>query len=50
MRQVAEGWMGLGREVGGMFMIGDMCTPMADLCECMENIHHNIVISLQLKF
>ena len=26
---------GIGREVGGMFRMGDTCTPMADSCQCM---------------
>ena len=26
---------GMGREVGGGFMMGDTCTPMADSCQCM---------------
>ena len=25
----------MGREVGGEFRMGNTCTPMADLCECM---------------
>ena len=25
----------MGREVGGGFMIGNSCTPMADSCQCM---------------
>ena len=34
-----EGWDGMGREVGGVFRIGegggDTCTPVADSCKCM---------------
>ena len=26
---------GMGREEGGGFMMGNTCTPMADLCQCM---------------
>ena len=26
---------GMGREVGGGFRMGNTCTPMADLCQCM---------------
>ena len=26
---------GMGREVGGRFMMGNTCTPMADSCNCM---------------
>ena len=25
----------MGREVGGGFRMGDICTPMADSCQCM---------------
>ena len=25
----------MGREVGGGFRIGNSCTPVADLCQCM---------------
>ena len=28
-----EGWDGEGG--GGMFRMGDTCTPMADSCQCM---------------
>jgi len=28
-----DGWD--GREVGGGFRMGDICTPMADSCQCM---------------
>jgi len=42
MRQGAQGWYtgmtqrdGMGREVGEGFRMGDTCTPMADLCQCM---------------
>ena len=38
----AQGWCtgmtlrdGMGREVGGMVRMGNICTPMADSCECM---------------
>ena len=64
MRQGARGWCtgmtqkdGMGREVGGGFTMGNICTPMPDSCQC---IHVNVVvnakplqyckvISLQLK-
>ena len=26
---------GMGREVGGRFRMGNICTPMADSCKCM---------------
>ena len=26
---------GMGKEVGGGFRMGNMCTPMADSCQCM---------------
>ena len=42
MRQSAHGWCtgmilrdGMGREAGRGFRMGDMCTPVADLCQCM---------------
>ena len=41
---------GMEREVGGRFRIGDTCTPMADLCQCMAKpLQYCKVISLQLK-
>ena len=46
-----EGWYGDGdgMEVGGGFRIGNMCTPMADSCQCMgKSIQYCKVISLQL--
>ena len=50
MRQGAQGWCtgmtlrdGMGREVGGGFRMGDICTPMANSRECMAKNHHNIV-------
>ena len=56
MRQGAQGRYtgitlryGMGREVGGGFRMGDMCTPMADSCQYMAKTHYNIVISFQLK-
>ena len=38
----------MGREVGGRFRMGNMCTPVADSFQCMAN-QYNIVISLQLN-
>ena len=42
MRQGAQGWCtgmtlrnGMGKEVGVGFRMGNLCTPMADSCECM---------------
>ena len=42
MRQGTQGWCtgmtlrdGMGREVRREFRMGDMCTPMADSCQCM---------------
>ena len=42
MRQDAQGWCtgmtlkdGMGREVGGVFRMGNTCTPMADSYQCM---------------
>ena len=41
---------GIGREVGGGFRMGNMCTPMMDSCCCMAKpIQYCKVISLQLK-
>ena len=40
---------GTGREVGGGFRKGNMCTPVADSCECMAKpIQYCKVISLQI--
>jgi len=43
MRQGAQGWCagmtqrdGMGREVGGVFRIGNICIPMADSSQCMS--------------
>jgi len=45
MRQGAQGWCtgttlrdGMGREGGGGFRMGNMCTPMAVSCPCMAKI------------
>ena len=42
MRQGAQGWCtvmtlrdGIGREVRGVFRMGNTCTPLADTCQCM---------------
>jgi len=42
MRQDAQGWCTgvtlrdrMGWELGGGFRMGNICTPMADSCECM---------------
>ena len=42
MRKGAQGWCtgktqrdGMRREVGGGFRMGNICTPMADSCECV---------------
>ena len=42
MRQGTQGWCTemtvrdeMEREVGGGFMMMDICTPMADSCQCM---------------
>jgi len=42
MIQGAQGWCtgmtlrdGMGREVGEGFWMGNTCTSMADLCQCM---------------
>ena len=43
---------GMGREVGGKFRMGDTCTPMVDLCQCMAKkkpLQYYKVISLQLN-
>ena len=41
---------GIGREVGGGFRMGNMCTPMMDSCCCMAKpIQYCKVIILQLK-
>ena len=43
-----EGWD--GREVEGVFRMGNTCTPVADSCQCMAKpIQYCKVISLQLK-
>ena len=55
--QGARGWCtgmtqrdGTGREVGGDFRMGDMCTPIADSCQyTAKPIQYCKVISLQLK-
>ena len=58
MRQGAQGQCtgmtlrdGMGREVGEGFRMGDICTPVADLCEYMakKTLQYCKVISLQLK-
>ena len=42
--------MGMGREKGGEFRMGNTCTPMADSCQCMAKLlQYCRVISLQLK-
>ena len=38
---------GMGRGLGGGFMMGDTCTPMADSCQYTAKKHYNIIISLQ---
>ena len=39
-----------GREVGGVFRMGNTCTPMVDSCQCMAKpIQYCKVINLQLK-
>ena len=44
-----EGWDGEGSGRG--FRMGNMCTPMADSCQCMAKpIQYCKVIRLQLKF
>ena len=42
MRQGAQGWCtgmtlrdGMGKEVRGVFRMGNTLTPMADSCQCM---------------
>ena len=57
MRQGARGWCtgmtqrdGMGREVWGRFRMGNICTPMADSCQCMTKpLQYCKVISLQFK-
>ena len=40
----------MGRELGGGFRMGNMCTPVMDSCQCMAKpIQYCKVISLQLK-
>ena len=42
--------IGMGREVGGGFRMGNTCTPVADSCQCMAKpLQYCKVISLQLK-
>ena len=56
MKQIAspdsmhQGWCigmtlrdGMGREVGGVFRMGNTCGPMADSCQCMAKNHYNII-------
>ena len=58
MRQGAQAWRtgmtqrdGMGREVGGGFRMGNICTPMVDSCQCMAKpIQYCKVISFQLKW
>ena len=37
----------MGKEVRGVFRMGNTCTPMADSCQCMvkkkKTTHYNIV-------
>ena len=41
---------GMGKEVEGVFRMGNTCTPVADSCQCMAKpIQYWKVISLQLK-
>ena len=41
---------GMGGEVGEGFKMGNICTPMADSCECWQKTaQYCKVISLQLK-
>ena len=42
MKQGTQSWFPgttqrdeMGREVGGVFRMGDTCIPMADSCQCM---------------
>ena len=57
MRRGAQGWCtgmtprdGMGREVGGGFRMGNTCTPMDDLWQCMAKpLQYFKVISLQLN-
>ena len=35
MKQGAQGWDEMGREVGGRVRMGNTCTHMADSCESM---------------
>ena len=45
-----EGMDGMGKEVGGGFRMGDTCSPMADLCQCIaKTTTYCKVISLQIK-
>ena len=54
----AHGWCpgitqrdGMGREVGGVFRMGNTCTPMADsLNVCQKPPQYCKVISLQLNY
>ena len=57
MIQDARGWCtgmtgmdGMGWEVGGGFRMGNMCTPMADSCQCIAKpVQYCKVISLHLN-
>ena len=42
---------GMGRQVGGVFRMGNTCTPVVDSCQCIAKpIQYCKVISLQLKY
>ena len=56
MRQGAQGWCtgmtlrdGMGREVGEGFRMGDTCTSMADLCQCMAKTTTILKIKVEKK-
>ena len=57
MKQGTQRWCtgttlrdGMEKEVGGVFKMGDTCTPMADSCQCMAKpTKYSKVIHLQLK-
>ena len=56
MIQDARGWYtgmtqrdGMGREVGGVFRIGNTCTLVADLCWCMAKLIQYCKVKKKLK-
>ena len=56
MRKGAQGWCsgmtqrdGMGREVGGMFSMGNTCTPMVDSCQYVAKPLHKSTLSKSMR-